>query len=85
MLSSHAHACPRTFAIMCVPLRGFPIKLPEVKWDEVAPWSQKLSTVSCPKLIHLAGNGQSLPVIGAVTALIFSDLHFESPPVRLHV
>ena len=85
VFSIHIHECPCTFAIIYFLLRGFPIGLDAPKYATLVPWRGRLETIFYPKLIHLAGNGQCLPLIGGVTCLIFSFLHYNAPPVRLRV
>ena len=58
--------------------------LPVDKYQERVPWLSEVLNLPHPTIIKLAGNGQSLPVVGAISGMALLCLKFDEP-VPAHV
>ena len=67
---------PTSFLCLC--LQGFPIGLPVDKFINRVPWLNDIAALPYGKITKLAGNGQSLPVIGAITTLVLFSCEAEA-------
>ena len=65
-------------------LQRFPIGLDVPEVIDRVPWLDALGELMHNKITFLAGDGQSLPVVGAVSALVLMCLSCK-PPVPVHV
>ena len=65
-------------------LQGFPMGLDVNEFIDRVPWLEALHHLPHSKIIFLAGNGQSLPLVGSVSALILMCLE-RTMPVPAHV